>query len=109
MTTIRAICPRCGEVTLPSSAMEVQVCAQTQEGSYTFSCPVCSEPVRRDADRRVVQILVSGGVKVRVWQIPAEISEPKSGPSITWDDVLDFHILLGSESWFENLLDVPKR
>lgn len=103
MTTIRAICPRCGEVTLPSGQVEVQVCAQTQEGSYSFSCPACAMHISRDADRRVVQILVSGGVKVRVWELPAELYELKSGDPISWDDVLDFHTLLESDSWFQKL------
>ena len=103
MTTIRAVCPRCGEVTLTSADMEVQVCAQTQEGSYSFACPACTLPVHRDADRRVVQILVSGGLKVRVWELPAELEEEKSGPAITWDDVLDFHMLLDDDAWFDNL------
>ena len=104
MTTIRAVCPRCGEVTLGSHDMEVQVCAQTQEGSYTFHCPVCTLPVRREADRRVVQILVSGGVKVRVWELPAELYESHDGPPISWDDLLDFHALLSTDSWFDQLL-----
>ena len=104
MTTIRAVCPDCGEVTLPSSAMEVQVCAQTQEGSYTFACPVCSHPVHRPADRRVVQILVSGGVKVRIWELPAELFETHDGPPISWDDVLDFHALLDTDAWFDRLI-----
>ena len=103
MTTIRAICPRCGEVTITSAEMEVQVCAQTQEGSYTFACPACTQPVHRDADRHVVQILVSGGVRVRVWELPAELDETKSGPPITWDDILDFHQLLEDERWIERL------
>ena len=103
MTTIRAVCPRCGEVTLTAGDVEVQVCAQTQEGSYTFSCPACTQPVQRDADRRVVQILVSGGVKVRVWELPAELYESKTGPPISWDDLLDFHAVLESDSWFERL------
>ena len=100
MTTIRAVCPRCGEVTLTAKEMEVQVCAQTQEGSYTFACP---QIVRRDADRHVVQILVSGGVKVRVWDMPAELTETHEGPAIDWDDVLDFHTLLDSDDWFAQL------
>ena len=104
MTTIRAVCPTCGEVTLPASAMEVQLCAQTQAASYSFACPACSEVVRRDADRRIVHILVSGGIKVRVWELPGELLEDKHGPTITWDDVLDFHDLLQTDTWFEGLV-----
>lgn len=103
MTTIRAVCPRCGEVTIAASEMEVVVCAQTREGTYAFSCPRCTLPVRREADRHVVQILVSGGVRMRMWDLPAELSEPKSGPPITWDDVLTFHNLLSTQDWFEKL------
>jgi hypothetical protein len=88
--------------------MEVQVCAETQEGAYTFSCPACATIVRRDADRHVVQILVSGGVRVRVWQLPTELYESHDGPAINWDDVLDFHTLLDSEGWFDQVQSLTR-
>jgi len=39
---------------------------------------------------------ISGmGVKTVVWHLPGELSEPKpSGAAFTWDDLLDFHLLL---------------
>ena len=38
-----------------------------------------------------------------VWQLPAELWEPRMGEPISHDDLLDFHDLLADESWFERL------
>ena len=40
---------------------------------------------------------------MRVWELPAELEEEKSGPAISWDDVLDFHMLLDGDAWFDQL------
>jgi hypothetical protein len=59
--------------------------------------------VAKHADPNVVELLVSSGVKMAVWQLPAELWEPHAGPPISHDDLLDFHDLLTGERWFERL------
>jgi rRNA maturation protein Nop10 len=101
---IRATCPDCGDVVLPREDMRVRICAEDRAGSYTFRCPSCRMAVAKPAEDRIVQLLVAGGVKLDIWHIPAELFEAVSGPPITYDDILDFHIELQSEDWMQRIL-----
>ena len=104
MTTIRASCPDCGDVHLTATDVTVRVCADDDRGTYCFRCPTCTEPIVKDASRRVVDLLVAGGVRLDVWRLPAELGEPRyDGPSFTEDDVLDFHLMLSTDDWFGRL------
>ncbi len=101
MTTIRASCPTCGDVQLQARELLVRVCLDDGQGSYCFMCPECEFAVAKEASARIVELLVSSGVRKEVWRLPAELSEPRSGPPIDHDDLLDFHLLLGRAHWFE--------
>ena len=105
MATIRATCPACGDVKLRSRDLMVRVCAETDLGTYQFACPRCGEPVAREATPRILSLLVSAGVPTEVWHQPAELLEPHAGPPITIDDVLDFHLLLERDGWFDRLAE----
>ena len=104
MATVRASCPSCGDVELTTREVQVQVCSATEEGTYSFLCPACRLIVNKPAERRVVELLVSAGVKVVSWDLPAELSEAKCGPPITYDDLLAFHFELDSEGWLEQVI-----
>ena len=97
MITIKASCPTCGEVDLPNNEITLRVCNNRQLLSYyLFICPVCHTEVRKPADDHVVSLLLSGGVKAELFDIPAEVFEVHHGPPISWDDLLDFHQQLES-------------
>ena len=96
MTTIKASCPACGEVELTSEDVTLMVCNHAPQSYYTFSCPKCSDEVRKPADDHVVSLLMSGGVRAQVWELPAEALEAKAGPALTYDDLLDFALQLAS-------------
>ena len=104
MTTIRANCPHCGDVQLRVTDLTIRIATGIEHGSYTFSCPSCSRAVAKDASKRIIDLLMSTGVDVQVYKAPAELSETKIGPVINADDILDFHLLLQDETWFEQLL-----
>jgi predicted RNA-binding Zn-ribbon protein involved in translation (DUF1610 family) len=104
MTTIRATCPSCGEVGLTPDDIDLRVDEAGEESFYAFDCPACEENVRKPADERIVQLLLSGGVEKRIAEAPPAPPEPRfSYPSITYDDLLDFHALLETDGWFELL------
>ncbi len=107
MATIRATCPTCADVELTTRDLRVQVCSDTNQGSYTFRCPSCGMAVAKQAEPRIIDLLVSSGVRMHVWRLPAELSEPKVGEPFSWDDVLEFHDLLQRPDWFEQLLGTP--
>jgi len=109
VTTIRANCPTCGDVQLTADDLMVRVCADTERGSYNFRCPECHHAVAKDASQRIIDLLVSSGVRMQVWRLPAEAREEREGPALTPDDLLDFHLLLQTEGWFESLAEVVRR
>jgi hypothetical protein len=96
MTTIKASCPTCGEVELTPADVSLMVCSHAPMSYYAFTCGTCSEEVRKPADDHVVSLLVSGGVPAQVWELPAEVLEPKAGPTLSYDDLLDFALELGT-------------
>ncbi len=96
MTTIKASCPTCGEVELTPADVSLVVCSHAALSYYSFACPGCTVQVRKPADDHVVSLLVSGGVPATVWEVPAEALEPRTGPALTYDDLLDLAIELES-------------
>ena len=104
MATVRASCSGCGDVELTTREVQVQVCSATEEGTYSFMCPSCRLIVNKPAEARVIELLVSAGVRVVSWDLPAELSEPKAGPPITYDDLLAFHFELSNEGWLEQVI-----
>src|SRR5207253_11459642 len=77
MATIRASCPDCGDVELTTADMTVRVCSEDQRGTYAFRCPACTMAVTKSAEPRIVDLLVSSGVELQVWTLPAELREPR--------------------------------
>lgn len=95
MTTIKASCPVCGDVELTPAQLRLVVANVTERSFYAFRCTTCGDEVRKPADEEVVALLMSGGVRAERWIIPAEALEARVGPSIGYDDVLDFVLALG--------------
>jgi len=104
MTTIRASCPDCGDVELTVDDVTVLVCAEDNAGSYAFRCPDCRLAVSKAAESRIVDLLVSSGVRMTEWHLPAELFEGRAvAEPLTHDDLLDFHLMLESGGWFDRL------
>ena len=93
-TQIRATCPTCGGVELRSSDIRLTVCNKAGLSWYAFDCDGCEQEIRKPADGRVIALLVSGGVRAELWEVPAEALEAHDGPPLTWDDLVDFGVAL---------------
>jgi hypothetical protein len=104
LATIRASCPTCGDVELTSRDVVVRVCAADNAGAYAFRCPSCRMAVSKQAEPKIVDLLVSSGVRLSVWHLPAELSEPHYGDAISYDDLLEFHYAIQRPGWFERLV-----
>lgn len=96
MTSIRTNCPTCGEIEMAADVVFLAVEEGSGEGTYSFSCPGCERVVRKEADKNIVALLLSAGVRVdEVHQIRDVAPEQRpGGPAFTLDDVIDFHFLL---------------
>ena len=103
MATIRASCSDCGDVELTSADVTVRVCSANSAGSYSFACPTCQRIVVKSAEPRIVELLVTSGVRLVTWHLPEELTEVHEGDPIDHDDLLDFHALLNGDDWFEAL------
>lgn len=87
MPIVRGSCSLCGDVIL--SIKEVSI-----DGSrYFFRCPCCEQPISRPASARILRILRAAGA-------PDKTPE---APPFTSDDLLDFHLALEREDWWEEL------
>lgn len=103
-TVVEASCPSCGIVHLPLSAFLVRVCVDLNSSAYTFRCPGCGLRASKPADDRTVDVLTAAGVSLELWYLPDELREPHAeGEPVSHDDLLDFHLLLLGDDWFERL------
>lgn len=109
MALIRATCSECGDVELRSRDLHVRICLDTGDSTYRFRCPICRMVEVKPADDPVVDVLVAAGVGCTEWNMPRELNERPQGDPISHDDVLDFHELLGSDDWYEQLSHFPRR
>ena len=109
MTTIKASCPTCGEVELTPADVRLMVCSSAPLSYYAFDCPSCVAEVRKPADDHVVSLLVSGGVPAQVWDVPAEALELRTGPVLTYDDLLDFGLQLAATDLLAATASAPVR
>ena len=100
-TVIKASCHDCGDVELTVGDLEVRVCTQDDQGSYVFRCPSCLMSVAKQAEPRIVEMLVASGVQLVEWRLPAELFEPRDGNPISHDDLIDFHRLLQDDGWYD--------
>jgi len=96
MVIIKTTCPSCGEVDLTAEKVELRIALGGTGSSYAFDCPRCTDRVRKPADSRVVQLLISGGVAPEILAEKAEASVERTAkaaaaPAITYDDLLEFH------------------
>jgi hypothetical protein len=109
-TLIRATCSDCGDVEMGTDDLVVRLRQDTEAGTYVFRCPRCETPVVRSADRPTIDLLVSSGCRLELWQTPAELVEPRPvGEPFTHDDLIDFHERLAAEDWFDDLLAAHRR
>lgn len=115
MTIIKATCPTCGEVDLTAEQVELRISSESNGGTYGFECPVCVSWVSKAADSRIIQLLISGGVKPEVVEgddmagpyEPAAVRRPE--PAFTHDDLLDFHLQMERVDTVEALFGLISR
>ena len=103
-TTIRATCPGCGDVELGVADLIALVCSTTQAASYSFRCPRCRMLVAKETGKQVIDVLISSGVELRTWHMPAELDEPHNGPPLTSVDLSSLRSELVRADWYERLV-----
>jgi hypothetical protein len=59
--------------------------------------------VNKEATDVMVESLTMAGSRLLAWSLPAELNEPKMGPPICFDDLLEFHLALEGDAWKREL------
>ena len=111
MTIFKATCPTCGEIDLKPEEFTLRMPVGMGENVYTFTCPVCSATVSKAADARVVQLLISAGVRPEFVDGTGDaprIEPDNAMPAFTYDDLLDFHLQLQSDYVVESMLKTAR-
>ena len=117
MAMIWSACPRCGGLVLDAEQVEIVAVPgrpmDREHGSrFQFTCPMCDRRVRRSLDEETAQALIRVGVQVRPPNHPVFGRRPEPpdsrppGPPLTPDDLLDLHLLLEEDDWFDRLLEL---
>jgi len=112
MVIIKTTCPSCGEIDLTAEKVQLRIALGGTGSSYACDCPRGSDRIRKPADSRVVQLLISGGVAPEILAESAgesldrtakvatardahptrtHVASRPSTPAITYDDLLEFH------------------
>jgi hypothetical protein len=84
-------------VDLTAEKVELRIALGGRGSSYAFDCPRCTDRVRKPADARVAQLLISGGVAPEVVGDDQSAAEQpvhpsrKAAPPLTYDDLIEFH------------------
>ncbi|MEX0991979.1 MAG: hypothetical protein WD004_06880 [Actinomycetota bacterium] len=89
------------------SSIRLSVSGEGGEGIYSFVCPGCNEDVEKQADRKIVALLVSAGVSVAggdAGSAPVLSSLPEA-PPISLDDVIEFHYQLQNDDALQQFLE----
>jgi hypothetical protein len=113
--TIRATCPMCtDEVDLRPQEITLHLvdplrALATDGNRYGFRCPSCEVFVVKPAGEHAIELLIEGGVELSTaldppWDdAPVHPEQPDDGPPFTADDVLDLHLKLSEDGWFDEL------
>lgn len=85
-TTIKTNCPVCGEVSLTSRDITLNVHPKAEWNHYRFECPTCHEPVEKAADEAVINALATAGVVPKTYPKLAGYPETKPVPHAPMDE-----------------------
>jgi len=103
MVRIRTTCDWCGDVELAPDQVTVRLCSADMSACHVFVCPHCGRGMAHPVDPAVTGHLFDAGCDFEVWEMPAELTEPRSGPPICHDDLMALHELLATPGWEKQL------
>ena len=110
MTTVRAQCPACGDVQLQIDDLTVRVCSDDEIPARTGSGARLRPdraPRGEPADRRPAGLRRCAPRDCGAG--PPSSPSDRSGPPLTPDDLLDLHVLLEDDTWFDELVALVRR
>jgi hypothetical protein len=105
MSRCTLTCPHCGSaVTLPVRRLVVQVDSDATHGVVLFTCLMCHHSAVVALDAAAVSLLIAAGATYVSLDVADQVGRPESapdGPPLTHDDLLDLHVALSDDHWFD--------
>lgn len=98
MVRVKSRCWKCGEVDLSLSDIILVEHGDGDGVYYSFICSTCGEAQAYAADSRFVDFMHMNGRDPLVLNPPIECKQKEGDPPLSWDDLLDLHLLLEGES-----------
>lgn len=104
-------CPACSrEACLDTNELRLLVPTDgSMSARVVFSCPTCGRRAAVGVVDQVADALLATGVPTSYGHpsLGGGRQRPPEPPPLTRDDLLDFHLLLQDEDWFERLAALP--
>lgn len=103
-----ATCPACAvRVLLGTQTLRLVTPADPGRATRAiFTCPACAQRESVQLEGDVAAALQASGVPVSHGHpCLGPPAPPPTGPPITHDDLLDFHLLLAQPDWFDRVLE----
>ena len=104
-SSLLATCPGCGDVVVDVVGTRVRRGSDPAACWYAFVCPSCTRRVQVTAPGHLVAVLVCLGA-VEEPEVP-ELLEPRQGPPLTLDDLIDLALTLDSPDAVAGLTERP--
>jgi hypothetical protein len=103
---VMVTCRDCGDVVVAIGRCELRRCDDDGTYSLSYLCSGCGcRDIVGQLHANEIAELIDAGLDVVAWRLPSELFEARStAPTVTPDDLLDFHLLLEREGWWKPLL-----
>lgn len=106
MAKILVTCSSCiADIPLRVEDVFGRMCTNTGEAEYRFTCTECGEICVKSTSSHMMETLEAAGVQIELWDLPAELFEDHHGPTLTHEDLLDFHIHLSDDEQVAEAID----
>jgi hypothetical protein len=96
---VRLQCRKCGPLLVPAAELRCGLEPVGERGICELRCPICHRIILIPAIASVVEALFRGGASHITGAVPFELLERHTGPALSWDELLDFKLALGSTPW----------
>lgn len=109
MTSVKTLCPDCGEVVLDPQEIELVIYPNGgNDDFYTFICPAGGHRAYKPADVRIVRLLKTAGIEPTERCVHPERSNPDL-PALTLKDERRFSRLVQDDDRLAEAVDkLPK-
>ena len=80
MTKVRAACPTCGTIRIPTNHVTIRARLDAVDYAYRYTCSGCERIVVRQTTARIAYLLIDAHCPIETWALPYR--GPRLGPPI---------------------------